>query len=117
MTTQKVFARVQPFLFLLTSLVFSACFTECDELQNDVRGRYGAPEEVNTYSSDGYNTVDWWYWSKGIEFTFTKADKEDCKQSQYTFTPIHNHTAVSKIDVVKTLVSVQTATGNCPTCP
>jgi hypothetical protein len=31
---------------------------------------YGQPEEIESYNSDCYHTVDWWYWSIGFEVSF-----------------------------------------------
>jgi hypothetical protein len=78
---------------LLTSSVFvSGCSMECncDKEMDKTRDRYGGPEEVNSYDSGGYHSVSWWYWSKGIEFTFTWGEYVDgcCDKSTYTFPPI-----------------------------
>ena len=76
------------FLCLLC-LVFVSCSSNCDDKMSETRSRYGSPEEVNSYSSGGYNSVDWWYWSKGIEFGFTWGKNVDgCQVSTYTFNPI-----------------------------
>ena len=64
------------------SLWDSSCETEMKE----VRDKMGAPEEVKTYNSGDYSSTDWWYWRKGIEYTFTYY--KSCKVSTYTFTPI-----------------------------
>lgn len=61
------------------------CAPEMDE----VRAAMGLPEEVNTYSSDGYYNVDWWYWSRGWERSFTWGSYvTGCDISTYTFDPI-----------------------------
>jgi len=96
-------------ILLLASLIivmlFVGCY-DCDGEMKDVRNTYGAPEETSTYSSDGYNSTSWWFWSKGVEYTFIEYNGEECEVSKYTFTPINK--AVSsemkiKIDETKVL--------------
>jgi hypothetical protein len=70
-------------------LLVASCSDDCEDEMSDTRKRHGAPEEVNTYNSGDYHNVDWWYWSKGIEFSFTWGKNVDgCEVSTYTFTPI-----------------------------
>jgi hypothetical protein len=52
---------------------------------DDVRARMGAPEDINTYTSGDYQSVSWWYWTRGISYTFTYY--QECRISPYTFTP------------------------------
>jgi hypothetical protein len=50
---------------------------------------YGPAEEINTYSSDGYENWSCWYWTRGFEYDITKRSGEDAYVSSwYTFTPI-----------------------------
>ena len=82
------------FIFLMITIFsFSACelFEEknCDSQMEEVRQSRGNPEEVFTYDSSDYHSVDWWYWSQGICYTFTWGSiVGDCEISTYTFTPI-----------------------------
>jgi len=57
---------------------------------DQIRGTYGEPEEINTYSSSDYSSETWWYWSKGISYTFKWGSliEGDCDISTYTFDPI-----------------------------
>lgn len=107
-------------LFLLTilsGLFLIGCSEDCNELQNEVKNQYGEPEEINTYSSDDYSSTDYWYWSKGIEFTFTY-DGKKCEKSTYTFDPITKQKLINidSINNVKVLVKKEFST-ECPTCP
>ena len=75
------------------------------------REKYGDPEEVNKYNSSGYHSVDWWYWTRGKEFTFTWGSdvEECCDVTSYTFTPIRNITAFQKDSILrasKTIIPV-----------
>lgn len=66
----------------------------------DIRADYGEPEDVYTYTSEDYWSEEWWYWSQGIEFDFTKrlrGETSGCTKIIYTdimvestfeFTPI-----------------------------
>lgn len=69
----------------------------------ETRQEYGEPEDTTTYSTDDYWTETWWYWSKGIAFTFEKSERTDsvlgCARhtkeyinlkSTYLFEPIEN---------------------------
>lgn len=81
--------------FIIVMSIFVGCSVEpcdCTAKKEDVKEKYGNPEEVNTYTSDGYNSDSWWYWSKGISYTFTWGSIVDgcCDMSVYTFSPITN---------------------------
>ena len=66
------------------------CTCNCDKEMDKVRNQRGSPEEVSTYTASDYNSVDWWYWSQGINYTFKWGKIVDgcCDVSTYTFTPI-----------------------------
>ena len=107
---------------LLTLIVLTAffigCDFSCDDEKNDIRNQYGEPEEISSYSSGGYTSTDWWYWSKGIEFTFTEQRSELCEVSTYTFSPIYKLSEDKKKEVCATKVLVnKQQSNNCPTCP
>lgn len=81
---------------LLLVIVFTALFMliygctdyNCDEEMQEAKSRYGPPEEVNTYDSGDYHSVDYWWWSKGVNKGFTWSKDQDCEVSTYTFEPI-----------------------------
>ena len=52
--------------------------------QDGVRMSYGDPNSV--FNTDEY-TQEWWYWSKGLAFTFTKADEGWQLEDVYQFEP------------------------------
>lgn len=60
--------------------------SSCESEMDDVRAKMGAPEEVKTYNSGDYSNTDWWYWTKGISYSFTYY--KSCTVSTYTFAPI-----------------------------
>lgn len=78
-------------LIVFAALLASACGdssfwdSSCESEMDDVRARMGAPEDVNTYTSGDYQSVSWWYWTRGISYTFTYY--QECRISTYTFTP------------------------------
>ena len=81
--------RIIILLFLVCVMFAGSCSSNCDDKMGETRSRYGSPEEVNSFSADGYHSVDWWYWSKGVEFGFTWGNNVDgCQVSTYTFEPI-----------------------------
>lgn len=68
--------------------LFGSC--DCDKAKEEIRNDLGTPEEVNSYNSDDYHSETYWYWSKGISYTFTWGSVVDgcCQVSTYTFAPI-----------------------------
>lgn len=78
---------------LTVVLLLSGCALldspNCDHRIDEVRDKYGSPEEVTTYSTRDYATATWWYWSRGFSYTFTWGPAVGtCKVALYTFTPI-----------------------------
>lgn len=75
-------------LFLI--IASFGCQCNCDDDMETKRNEWGSPEETESYSESGYNSVTWWYWSRGISFTFKWGDIIEgcCDVSTYTFEPI-----------------------------
>ena len=92
------------YLLFIISMIFililASCECNCNEEKNEKIDRYGSPEEIESYSSHGYKSESWWYWSKGIEFTFTSSKDDCCDVSTYKFTPIKNITDEQK-EIIK----------------
>lgn len=83
-------------LLVLAGTILNGCGSDlfsddCDSEMDDVRDRLGAPEEVNGYDTSDYHNHTWWYWAKGISYTFEWGSivKSDCDVSTYTFPPIY----------------------------
>lgn len=75
---------------LISILCVSCDWESCENEMEDIRNKHGSPEEINTYSSDNYDSEDWWYWSKGVQYTFEwGVNVEGCEVSKYTFKPIN----------------------------
>ena len=53
---------------------------------------YGQPEDVYRYDSPSYQSVDYWWWTKGVCVTFVRSCYDDTYgwvvDSVYTFPPI-----------------------------
>ena len=62
---------------------------DCDSEIDDFVSAHGQPEEVERFDSGDYHSWSYWYWSKGIERTFTWSGELSCQTSDYTFAPIH----------------------------
>lgn len=84
------------FVAIIASVILTGCGgsgaadlfeTDCRSPMDDTRSSNGVAEEVQNFSSDGYNSETWWYWTKGISYTFTWGTSA-CKVSTYTFSPI-----------------------------
>lgn len=61
----------------------------CEEKKAEVFAMWGEPEETSIYDSGDYASEDWWYWSRGVEFTFTWGNyTTGCDFSVYEFSPI-----------------------------
>jgi len=84
------YTRIMPLLLVIAFLV--GCGSgpfETEDARDEIRAQYGPPEEVNTYDSEGYWTETWWYWSRGVSFTFVREAYGDIDlESTYTFSPI-----------------------------
>ena len=102
--------KIKIFILTFVCLFFYFCSSNCDDEMDSIRGSYGEPEEVSTYSSEGYNSQSWWYWSQGINFDFTWGSSVDgdCDMSTYTFDPISaDATAEEKAGIKATLLDRQ----------
>ena len=101
--------KIYLLFIILTSLFLYGCSVSCGDLESEVQSQYGKPEEVNHYVNGDYDSTDWWYWSKGIEFTFTRSGGKPCEKSTYTFTPVNK--PMNKKLVDKKLIKVEYANG------
>lgn len=79
----------------LAALLLTGCSSEfwgesnCNDKMDDMIGKRGEPEEVRNFSSDGYKSQRWWYWSQGVSIDYTwGSDVDGCQTSVFTFTPI-----------------------------
>ena len=82
-------------IFLLTLLL--GCigssgnpFGSCDNCNNSISDYVeinGLPDDVNSYESDNYWSVTYWYWCEGMSRTWEQISC-NCDQSTYTFAPI-----------------------------
>lgn len=97
------------YLLILLAILFFNCSSNCDDEMSDVKKKYGSPEETTSYDSDGYDSETWWYWSKGVSFTFTWGDNIDgCKKDTYNFSAINK----ANFDIEKVLIE-STINKNC----
>ena len=68
---------------------FTAGSANCDDELSDARFKHGGPEEINTYTSRGFNSIDYWWWSKGLNMSFSwGSNVAGCDVTVYTFPPI-----------------------------
>ena len=77
--------------FLIVCLVIGGCAAkDCTDKMAEIKAKHGAPEEITSYHSSGFHSVNWWYWSRGFEYTFTWGSdvKGGCDISLFQFTPI-----------------------------
>ena len=98
------------FLTFILFYLIIGCSSNCDKEMDKVRSKYGAPEEKNTYSSSGYHSETWWYWSKGISYTFSWGENVDgCDKSTYTFDPIplNKKLSVTQKDSIKRIQKIK----------
>ena len=79
-------------LVVASSLIVSACGggdDGCTGPMDDVRAKYGNPEETQVYKSTTYYSESWDYWKRGVIYTFSEFKNDGCKVSTYTFAPIN----------------------------
>lgn len=99
------------YLIMFFIIALQSCDCDCSDEMDEIRSKYGEPEEVSTYSSSGYKSESWWYWSKGVNYDFTwGSDVEGCcDKSQYTFDPIKNIELVNA-DSIKNTIRIDSRT-------
>ena len=74
---------------MLVGLTTGCGKQDCVDQMQDTKAKYGAAEEINRYNSKDYHNEDWWYWSRGFEYSFTWGENiKGCDVSKYTFSPI-----------------------------
>ncbi len=98
------------FILIFICLFVYSCSSNCDSKMDDIVGRYGKAEERSSYSSTGYFSETWWYWSKGLSFTFTWGSTVTgaCDMSKYEFDPISAFASVQeKASIKATLINRQ----------
>ena len=59
----------------------------CDDAMDSRRSSSGPAEEVTSSSAGLRNAETWWYWSKGVSYTFTWGIAA-CEVTADTFTPV-----------------------------
>lgn len=87
----------------------SSSLFNCDIQKDDIQSEWGSPEEIAIYSSTTYNSLTWWYWSKGVGFMFIwgSSIRAVCDMSRYEFDPIlPTATAEEKASIKITLKGI-----------
>ncbi len=73
-------------LLLTTSSLFIlfGCSTRTEDkfvtgtdARTQIQSQKGTTEDINTYESGSYWSESWWYWTKGIEYTFGKSERTE----------------------------------------
>lgn len=74
-------------LILFSLLFLSGCSREdSDEYRQGIDSRIavrnlnGNPDDIFTYDSTYYWSQTWWYWCKGVEYSFTKSERIEEKE-------------------------------------
>lgn len=74
----------------------SACFVDltgpartCTEEMDRQRAEIGGPDEVESTSVGDERKVVWWYWSRGVRYTYAwTVGEEGCDVQTATFDPV-----------------------------
>ena len=86
-------------LAVVVSLSLAACGSvddifdwDCDNERGDLVADLGQPQDIDSYTSSGYNSMTYWYWFRGFARTFRWGSNvsDGCEISDYRFTPIGN---------------------------
>ncbi len=104
------FRNLVIFILTIICMLVYSCSLNCDKKMDEVRAKHGSPEETSKYSSAGYYSETWWYWSKGVSYTFTWGAKVTgaCDFSKYEFDPISaDATAEQKAAITTVLINRQ----------
>jgi hypothetical protein len=93
------------FLLISTNCDWFEC--NCDDEMEDIRSDLGEPEEKARYDSQGYHTETWWYWTKGISYTFTWGNdiRDCCEVSTFQFEPVTSENKELKRKIKSNLLS------------
>jgi hypothetical protein len=81
-------------IFLIGCSVYDTTqntYVTFESVSKPYRDKYGPPEDEYKYNSSSYNSVNWWWWSKGFNVTFVESIYDDVYgwtvDSTYSFTP------------------------------
>ena len=68
-------------------------YTTLNEAAQSYVDELGPPEEIKTFDSGDYHTVDYWWWTKGVCHSFIDSPYDNYNgwrwESTYTFDPIY----------------------------
>lgn len=108
-------------LVLLAVAAGLGCGSDCSGEKDEVRRKYGEPESWYSFEQGCcYRHEDWWYWRKGVSYSFTWGDGI-CDVSKFRFSPIRkpvSKVARQQVEDTKQLVSYAVHSGgSCPVCP
>lgn len=107
-------------IIVLTMLLFLNCeglkkdYNPCKDRMNNAIKEMGQPDDITTYNSKGYNSESWWWYERGVNYTW-KWGKYimGCEKSTYTFDPIFK-VPPSERDMI--LVSFEVSDNDCILC-
>ena len=92
------------FTLMLMVIFFGCSKPDCTDQMAETKLKHGVAEEVNSYHSEGYHNIDWWYWSRGFQYSFTWGDNvKGCQVSVFTFSPIQTAGQESQAEISKVL--------------
>jgi hypothetical protein len=78
----------------VVALALAACgdgglfVDDCGGEMGDARNAFGPPERSTSYDSGSYHSVTYWWYKRGVSKTFTWGNGQDCKVTDFRFTPI-----------------------------
>jgi len=59
-----------------TDLVLSPHDASFEDVSAPYLEEYGSPESISGYSSTGYHSIDWWWWSRGVMVCFVTTSND-----------------------------------------
>lgn len=78
-------------LIAIAGMALSGCGEGCGGAMDDVRAKYGPPQDVTQTTASGGQATLWMYYTRGVGFSFTETKNgftKSCEQTTSTFTPI-----------------------------
>ncbi len=87
------------FIIILICILFLSCSKEdnpfstkynpCRERMDQARRELGEPEDIYKLDSSGYKSESWWWWTKGLSYTWSwGSNVKGCQKTTYKFDPI-----------------------------
>jgi len=108
---------------MIIGLFLNGCSSgnPCKERMDRTIKDIGRPDNISKYDSSGYHSETWWWYSRGLSYTWMWGDDiAGCEKDTYKFKPIKKiltNLEISFTDSTKTLILSEIFDRDCIFCP